>query len=32
MPWHAEAMKDVANCDKPRVVVSTRKSEDLRMG
>jgi hypothetical protein len=24
MPWHAEAMKDVANCDKPRGVVSTR--------
>ena len=24
MPWHAEAMKDVANCDKPRGAVSTR--------
>ena len=24
MPWYAEAMKDVANCDKPREVVSTR--------
>ena len=22
MPWHMEAMKDVARCDKPRGVVS----------
>ena len=23
MPWHVEAKKDVANCEKPRGVVST---------
>jgi len=21
MPWHSQAMKDVADCDKPRVAV-----------
>jgi len=24
MPWRQEAMKGVANCDKPRVAVSKR--------
>jgi hypothetical protein len=24
MPWHIEAMKDVASCDKPRRGASTR--------
>ena len=32
MPWHREAMKDVAPCDKLRGGGSTRGSEDLRMG
>lgn len=32
MPWRQEAMKDVANCDKPRGVVSTLWSGDFRMG
>jgi hypothetical protein len=32
MPWHREAMKDVARCEKPRGGASARGSSDLRMG
>ena len=32
MPWHQEPMKDVTNCDKPRVAVNKRWSGDFRMG
>jgi hypothetical protein len=32
MPWHQEAMKDVARCEKPRGGASTRRSVDIRMG
>ena len=32
MPWHQEPMKDVTNCDKPRVAVNKRRSGDFRMG
>jgi hypothetical protein len=32
MPWHIEAMKDVASCDKPRRGASTLRPADLRMG
>jgi len=32
MPWQSEAKKDVAGCDKPRVGVNNRLSEDFRMG
>jgi len=31
MPWHREAMKDVATCDKPRFAGS-KLPVDLRMG
>jgi len=31
MPWHREAMKDVATCDKPRFV-GRKLPVDLRMG
>jgi len=32
MPWHQQAMKDVASCDKPRGAASRPWSEDVRMG
>ena len=32
MPWHKEAMKDVARCDKPRLAVSRLLPGDFRMG
>ena len=32
MPWREEAMKDVADCDKPRGAVSRLRSGDFRMG
>ena len=32
MPWHQEAMKDVARCEKPRGAASRRLSVDIRMG
>ena len=32
MPWHAQAMKDVARCDKLRGGVSNLRSVDFRMG
>ena len=32
MPWHWLAMKDVANCDKPRGAVNTLGSGDFRIG
>ena len=32
MPWHVQAMKDVARCDKRRGVVSKLWSGDFRMG
>jgi len=32
MPWHWEAMKDVAGCDKPRGGANTLWSVDFRMG
>ena len=32
MPWHQEAMKDVASCDKPRGVANKLRSGDFRMG
>jgi len=32
MPTHQMAMKDVANCDKPRGTVSEFRSGDFRMG
>ena len=32
MPWRAQAMKDVASCDKLRLGASTRLPADFRMG
>ena len=32
MPWRAQAMKDVASCDKLRLGASTRQPADFRMG
>ena len=32
MPTHQMAMKDVANCDKPRRAVSELRPGDFRMG
>ena len=32
MPWHQEAKKDVAGCEKPRGVASELRSVDIRMG
>ena len=32
MPWRRKAMKDVADCDKPRGAVSRLRSGDFRMG
>jgi hypothetical protein len=32
MPWHQEAMKDAANCEKPRGAVSELRSVGFRMG
>ena len=32
MPWSLWPMKDVLDCDKPRVAVNKRLSEDFRMG
>jgi hypothetical protein len=32
MPWHQEPKKDVASCEKPRVVASRHRTGDLRMG
>jgi len=32
MPWHRQAMKGVASCDKPRGAASWLGSEDARMG
>ncbi len=32
MPWHQEAMKGVASCDKPRGVANRLRSGDTRMG
>ena len=32
MPWHREATKDAASCDKPRGAANTLRSVDLRMG
>jgi len=32
MPWHQEAMKGVASCDKPRGAASRPWSGDARMG
>ena len=32
MPWLLEAMKDVKNCDKPRLAVITLRPVDFRMG
>jgi len=32
MPTHQMAMKDVANCDKPRLAVSEHRPGDFRMG
>ena len=32
MPWHQEAMKDVARCEKPWGEASTLSSMDIRMG
>ena len=32
MPWHVQAMKDVARCDKRRGAVSKLRSDDFRMG
>ena len=32
MPWHKRAMKDVASCDKPRIVANEQRPGDFRMG
>src|SRR5690606_30129642 len=32
MPWHQEAMKDAATCEKPRGTGSECRSVDIRMG
>ena len=32
MPWHVQAKKDVARCDKRRGAVSKLRSGDFRMG
>ena len=32
MPWNFWPMKDVVDCDKPRVAVNKRLFEDFRMG
>ena len=32
MPWHQEAKKDAAGCEKPRGVASEHRSVDIRMG
>ncbi len=32
MPWHREAMKDAADCDKRRGAVNKHRSGDFRMG
>ena len=32
MPWHQEAKKDAAGCEKPRGVASERRSVGVRMG
>ena len=32
MPWYQKPMKDVVNCEKPRVGVNILLSGDLRMG
>ena len=32
MPWHQQAKKDAAGCEKPRGVASERRSVGIRMG
>jgi hypothetical protein len=32
MPWHQEAKKDAAGCEKPRGAASERRTVDVRMG